>query len=386
MKILVISHEYPPIGGGGATACKNLSAEFVKENHYVEIITADLNGVYSKTCSDNLIIHKVKCKRMHSANSSFLEMLTFLLSAYNKAKKVLRENPKFDVVLINFGIPSGPIGYLIKKKYHIPYVVRVGGGDIPGTQKRFAFVYKFISPLLKMIWLKASYVVTNSNGLMDRGTRFYSKAKHNVIYNGINIEDFPTKKERNDNEDFCIVTTARIVERKGIQHVITSLKPLVEKYGSKIQYTIIGDGPYRSQIEALSEKYNVLDNVSITGMVSRGEVMEKLQHADVFVLTSHWEGMPNVVLEAMAMHLPIVMSNCEGSDELIRNNGIKVDLGEEIDKQLFNAIDELICNTELRKKMSMESYKMAKYEFSWQQCAKSYISLFEHAIENNVDK
>ncbi len=64
-----------------------------------------------------------------------------------------------------FGIPSGPLGLYLKRKYEIPYVIRFGGGDIPGFQDRFSVIYKLIGPAIKAIWRNSDALVVNSSGL-----------------------------------------------------------------------------------------------------------------------------------------------------------------------------------------------------------------------------
>lgn len=381
MRILVISHEYPPIGGGGATACYNLTKQYALMGHEVDIITADINGKESSFSEGNIKVYKVKCKRAYTDHSSFYEMFTFLIGALHKVKEICKVD-SYDIVQVFFGIPSGPIGYYIKRKYKIPYIIRVGGGDIPGTQKRFNFIYKIISPFLKVIWKNAEYVVTNSEGLKNRALNFYQKANHTVIYNGIDLADFPNKKEKKNEDKIKIVTTARLVERKGIQHVLEALSILANKYGDYIQYTIIGDGPYRENLEKMIDEYQLKENVVITGMLPRNDVLKLLCQSDIFVLLSHWEGMPNVVLEAMACRLPIVMSDCEGSLELVKDNGYIIKSGDNLVQEFISKIENLMNDQELCKSLGNNSFQMIEKQFLWEISAKDYLEIFHERRRN----
>ena len=150
MNILCINHEYPPIGGGGATACKNICEQYVKKGHRVTVVTAQFSEDLKKEGAGDLRIFRLKCKRSKKDSSSFIEMLSFLFAAFRFTKNLAKKE-KFDVAHIFFGIPSGPLGLYLKKKYNVPYVVRLGGGDVPGTQKRFKVIYTLLSPLLKKI-------------------------------------------------------------------------------------------------------------------------------------------------------------------------------------------------------------------------------------------
>ena len=172
MKILVISHEYPPIGGGGANACFFLTREFARQGHQVTIVTAQFENLPQlETTDDGVQIFRVVCKRKNKEKSSFQEMLSYLISAWRKTEKLLKTE-KYDKCLVFFGIPSGPLALHLKHKYRIPYIVRFGGGDIPGAQKRFKYVYKVLSPILRSIWKNADGLIANSEGLRARALAF----------------------------------------------------------------------------------------------------------------------------------------------------------------------------------------------------------------------
>ena len=73
------------------------------------------------------------------------------------------------------GIPSGPIGLYLKKRYGLPYVIRFGGGDIPGAQKRFSLLYKILSPAIRSIWRNADALVANSEVLKQKALRYENR-------------------------------------------------------------------------------------------------------------------------------------------------------------------------------------------------------------------
>lgn len=373
MKILIISHEYPPIGGGGANACMYLSQEYSKLGHEVTIITAWFPGLLEEEKINNVKIIRVKSKRAHKEHCSFSEMLSYICKAWPVANKLVKQN-KFDICQIFFGIPSGPIGYMLKKKYKIPYVIRFGGGDIPGFQDRFAVVYKFIGPFLKIIWNNADALIANSEGLRKMAMGFHHKKEIGIICNGVDIEKFHPL-QLNDKEirssEINLLFVSRLIERKGLQHIIPIMNYMQEKTDKQIKLTIVGDGPYRKKLEDLVIENNCEQLVNFVGQKDKKDLLPYYQNADLFILPSKKEGMPNVVLEAMACGLPVVMTPCEGSRELIKDNGYIVEIENISDK-----IIEL-CNDEaLRKKMADNSLKCIYQDFQWEMVAHKYINIF----------
>lgn len=383
MKILIISHEYPPIGGGGANACMNLSRQYAYEGHDVEIVTVWYEGLEENeiipTEKGSVHITRVKAKRANKEHCSFSEMLSFIMKAKGevnaRVKKAISDNDPFDICQIFFGIPSGTLGYYLKLKYKLPYVIRFGGGDIPGFQERFTKVYKLIGPAIRLIWKRAYALVANSQGLKELAEEFCDKYPILVFPNGVDTDYWHPKEREHKDNSINLLFISRLIERKGLQFVIPGLRKLQDESGKKVHLTIVGDGPYREKLEQLVEENQVSEMVSFLGQKDKDELAPIYQDGDVFIFPSKKEGMPNAVLEAMACGLPIVMSPCQGSEELIDGNGIITDS----DLSRFNEYILKILNMEddELKAMSNCSLKRAKEMFSWESVAGNYLQLFE---------
>lgn len=374
MKILAISHEFPPIGGGGANACYFLTKGFVEKGHEVTLVTANYQGMTESEVVNGVRVIRVNSKRAHKEHCSFKEMLSYLLKAYPVANK-LQKRENFDVCLVFFGIPSGPIGYMLKKKYKLPYVIRFGGGDVPGFQERFTKVYKIIAPAIKLIWKNADALIANSQGLKDMALDFYNKKPFDVIPNGVDTEVFyPSVKEESD--EFKILFVSRLIERKGLQFIIPQLKKIQDSTKKSVKLIVVGDGPYRETLERIAEENHVSDMVEFVGQKGKEEIVPFYQNADLFILPSSKEGMPNVVLEAMACGLPIIMTPCEGSTELICENGYKAER-----KEFADYIIKLIGDNEMRKEMSINSNKRVKNFFSWKHIVNEYLETLDGLLK-----
>lgn len=383
MRILVISHEYPPIGGGGANACLFLSKEFAQSGNQVTIVTAWFKGEKaSETTRENVQIYRVKCKRKKKETSSFFEMFTYLLAAWKKADK-LASTEHYDICLVFFGIPSGPIALYLRKKYKLPYILRLGGGDIPGAQKRFKYMYKILNPFIHNIWKNSARLVANSEGLKKRALNYENKYPIDIIENGVDTIFFsPNQKET--REFIYILFVSRLIEGKGLQYIIPTLKDVnrdvIDKCGKSIQLVIVGDGPYRDQLETLVSQTDTSEIVKFEGRKPKEEIKYYYQNADLFILPSLSEGMPNVVLEAMACGLPILMTPCEGSDELIKDNGIISTL-EEFPSNLV----ALCTDVKLRAEMGKNSLYRVESNFQWGSIAKRYMGLMLNQSNESID-
>lgn len=374
MKILAVSHEFPPIGGGGANACYYLTKGFVDRGHQVTVVTANYRHMPERENIQGVQLIRVSSQRKHREHCSFKEMLSYLWKALPVALR-MQKKESYDVCLVFFGIPSGPIGYILKKFYKLPYIIRFGGGDIPGTQARFTKIYKLLGPAIKTIWKNADALIANSQGLKDRALNFYANKDFDIICNGVNTDIF-YPNEREKAEEFCILFVSRLIERKGLQFFIPQLQKIQKNINRNIRLIIVGNGPYREELEKLVKEYGAEKLVRFEGQKNRDELLLYYQSADVFILPSKWEGMPNVVLEAMACGLPIVMTPCEGSKELIRNNGYVVPVEEFSDRLIF-----LANHSEVRLEMGRESKQIVDSCFMWEKKVQEYISILENSVK-----
>jgi glycosyltransferase involved in cell wall biosynthesis len=373
MKILVVSHEFPPIGGGGANACYFLTKGFAEKGHQVTLITANYQNLPENEQMNGVQIIRVNSKRKHKEHCSFKEMLSYLSKALPAAEQLERKE-KFDLCLVFFGIPSGPIGYVLKRKYNLPYVIRFGGGDVPGFQKRFTKVYKILAPAIKAIWRNADALVANSQGLKDMALDFYDKKDFEIICNGVDTKAFyPAGHEASD--EFRILFVSRLIERKGLQYIIPDLGKIQADAGRKIKLVVVGDGPYRAHLESLAETNRVSDLVQFVGQKNKEEIVPYYQNADLFILPSAKEGMPNVVLEAMACGLPVIMTPCEGSKELIDQNGKIV----ETDK-FCGEIVALIKEAALGERYGVQSRRIIEEKFTWDITVEEYLKLMQKTV------
>ncbi len=369
MKILVVSHEFPPIGGGGANACYFLTREYVKAGHEVVVVTANYQNMPELDVISGVSIIRVNSGRAFKDHCGFGEMAGYLAKTMKIIGK-LESDKKFDVCQVFFGIPSGPIGYWLKKKYHVPYIIRFGGGDIPGFQKRFKWVYKFISPAIKVLWRNADALVANSNELKKFAESFYCKKPIRVIHNGVDVETFKMDREKKTGSEIKILFVSRLIERKGLQHIIPMLKKVQSQVKRPLKLIVVGDGPYRERLENMAAQCDVKDIVQFEGSKEKGELVGYYRNADVFILPSRMEGMPNVVLEAMACGLPIIMTPCGGSEELVKKNGYVSPI-EQFDKMLIK-----LCNDEnLRRAMGEAGREAAETEYGWDKKAKAYLDI-----------
>jgi len=262
----------------------------------------------------------------------------------------------------------------LKSKYKLPYIISLRGSDVPFYNKRFEKLDKLIfKRLSKKIWKKSKATITNSGGLRELALKSSPKQKIDIIYNGVDIGKFKPLKTKKKNKKIVLISTGRLIKRKGYQYLIPAIRNL------DIKLQLIGDGNLTTELKQLV-KQNKID-VEFLGKKNHKEIIKYLQKADVFVLPSLNEGMSNSILEAMACGLPIITTDTGGSKELIKGNGFIVKKNNI--SELKDAMQKFIDNSKLIKQMGNKSRKLVE-EMSWNNVADKYLGVYRGWIGVNL--
>lgn len=134
----------------------------------------------------------------------------------------------------------------------------------------------------------------------------------------IDISFFTPNPKNKKEETIHILTIGRFTFQKGYLIGLLAIKKLIDK-GVKLKWNIIGDGDLYEALIFHIHTLQLQNHVFLLGKKNKQEVNEWINNSDIFLLTSVYEGIPNVVLEAMAMELPVVTTNCGGVDEVIEH-------------------------------------------------------------------
>lgn len=182
--------------------------------------------------------------------------------------------------------------------------------------------------------------------------------ENDIIVNhcGVDIEKFePTERTRTGAQEPIILSIARLVEKKGIRYLIEACKILDEK---NIPFTcsIVGDGELKDELEELIQKLELCEKVKLLGSLKQTELIDLFQSSDIFALPcvvakdGDRDGLPIVLMEAMAMSLPVISTATTGIPELVHHeeNGLLVAPRDAV--ALAHALERLVTDEALRKK------------------------------------
>ncbi len=374
MKILLINYEYPPLGGGAGQATAALAREFAAAGHEPLILTSRFRDQPAEEVVDGVRIARVPVIRRRADRCTPPEMLTFLASAsWTALRQIAAWKP--DATIAFFGIPSGPVALLLKLTTGTPYVVSLRGGDVPGFQPYdLALFHKLLGPIIRLLWRHAAATIANSAGLQALGQKFAPELPIGVIPNGVNASTFhPATEERATPGPVRLLFVGRVVFQKGLDVLFRALAALPTELDWELE--IIGDGDARPALTLEAAQLGIAPRITFSGWQDRALIAERYRAADLFVFPSRDEGMPNVVLEAMASGLPIVATAIAGSEELVRDGENGHLVPPESAPALTDALARLIAQPETRRAMGRTSRERIEREYTWSRVAACYLDL-----------
>lgn len=318
MKILIICHEFPPLGGGAANGAYYLAKDFTAKNHEVTVLTSKSRRLNSNDQNFNIVYLPVL--RRYIDRTSPLELLSFailgiLYGLFNVRKK------KFDACIAIHGIPSGWVALFLYWLFKIPYVVSLRGGDVPGfLPQSYNKLHKKVNLLTDLYWANACSIITNSHGLKEIAdiTANRIKKEIKVIPNGVNCQVFEPDLSLRDNHSIKIIYTGRITLQKGLECFIEALRKSRKEIIRRFSVEIIGDGPLKEYLRGISVDLQAEGILTFTDWLDKQNLLIKYKKAHIFILPSLYEGMSNSLLEAMACGCMVIATNISGNNEVIR--------------------------------------------------------------------
>ena len=376
-KILMFNHEFPPIGGGGGWVSHFLGKHFAAAGHDVHLITSQFRDCPKDEKVEGFHVHRVRALRKNRDVCAVHEMLTYAVSSSLYGLRFIKQFQP-DIVQVFFGIPAGGGAYLLKKRRNVPYVVFLGGRDVPSRNPDppyYRWLYLLLKPAIRAIWRNASAVVACSEGLRELARETDSEIKMDVIPDAVDLETFTPVQRDAYPKKVRVLTIGRLIPRKGFQFLIRALPQVLEKVSHNFEIEIVGDGPYHGELLKLAENLGVTSHIRFVGSVPYPKLPEKYRDADLLILPSLAEGMPLVVLEAMGTGLPIVASRVQGIHELVGDgvNGALFDPGD-VDG-LAHALAKVINAGEARIEMGKASVERVK-PYDWKNIADAYLALY----------
>jgi glycosyltransferase involved in cell wall biosynthesis len=306
-----------------------------------------------------------------------------LVSLWRLWRLLRRERP--DVVHAH-GSKGGLLGRLaarlagVRRVYHTPHVY-------PFQWARNGLARLLYLSAERLLWRLSTRVVAVGRGQAEvaLGMRVASPRRLVTIPNGVDADRFErlASAERRrrvraelgiSEEDLVVGMVARLAPQKGCGHFLRAAGRVCRQH-PQTRFVVIGSGPLLPRLHALVAELGIRQNLLFLGY--RQDAAELYAALDVFVLSSLWEGLPYVLLEAQASGLPVVASNIPGCRELVEDGvtGYLVELRNE--EEIADRICKLLESPEKRSKMGQSARARVREDFRLDRFLELHAGLYE---------
>lgn len=351
-------------GGGAERTIINIVNNLDKDNYDVLLVLGTKkNNDYNMLLNNNIEIKVLNCSKLRYC-------------IFKLAKSIRKEKPDILFSTINANNIVALLAKILSFKSVFAVVREANNRTQAGK------VTKLNKQITKILYNKvADKIVALSNGVKkDLVTNFLiKKHKVHVIYNPVEVDKIKEqsretiKENIKSNEEKLIIAVGRLVEQKDFQSLIRAFSIVSTNIDSKL--LILGKGPQEKKLIELSTKLGVRDKVWFLGF--KTNPYKYMAKADLFILTSKWEGFGHVIVEAMATGTPVISTNCKsGPEEILQGDryGILVPVGDY--QTLAQKIFAMLENDDLRQYYVLNGYKRSK-DFNAKQIVKKYELIFD---------
>jgi glycosyltransferase involved in cell wall biosynthesis len=287
-----------------------------------------------------------------------------------------RTGKKIDHLHAHFAHDPTLIAYLVNCITGLPFSFTAHARDL----------YQVPEEVLTDRIHQASAVITCCGANIDYLHQIASseKSKFSLIYHGVNLKDFRSALTMDISarpEIPIILSVGRLVEKKGFQDLFQALL-MVKERGQRFLCTIYGDGPLSQQLKVWIDQHGMTDDILLMGDRSQHELIPIFQSATFFALTpvqtedGDRDGIPNVLVEAMAVGLSVITTAVAGIPELVDHdqNGF---LYQQHDVEgISSGITELLRDAEKRRQLGDAALKKVTEQFDIALAANRLKALF----------
>lgn len=315
--VLLVTYEYPPLGGGGGVIFQAFAEELAKQVD-VTVLTSGRAGLAETEQRGRLEIVRVPVwMRRADATASLASMLSFFPLSLRRGAALLRSR-SFDIVHSSFAVPSGPSGLRLARRAGIPHVLSVQGGDIYDPSKRLS-PHRTLGLRQTVRWVirGSDRVVASSKDLARRTREIYLDRPIDFIPLAFRAIEYTPASRASlglGESDRVLVTVGRLVARKGLDQLLRVIASLEDP---ALRLIVVGDGPERPALERACSALGLSKRVRFTGAVSEEQKWQILSAAELYVSTSLHEGFGIVYLEALSCGLPVICYDEGGQVDFI---------------------------------------------------------------------
>lgn len=386
MSVVMVSSGFYPKVGGTERQAELLARALQRLGVAVEVVTLQ----FRRDCALDETLSGLHLTRIPFPR---VRLLATAVVVARLAAYLIRRRRCYDLIHVHMvgylAVIATVTARLLKRPIVLKFAVRppaaAGGfGDFPAAVRKVPFLERLL------VWgvRRADRFVAISGMIRDMARRGGVPDDRIVsIPNAVDPELFrPADSAARERlrralglrPGRAVLFAGRIVRRKGVADLLQAWPEVIAKHPDATLY-LIGAGKDLDAMRAQADRLGIAGAVEFRGVVEN--VADYLRAADLFVLPSHFEGMPNALLEAMACGLPAVATRVSGVVDLLDHgrNGLIVEPGQP--KQIADAVNQLLEDRDLGGRIGAEARRSVERGYSIDSIARRYLDLYRELLE-----
>lgn len=379
MSIIFIADDFPPEVGGIQTYACELARATAELGEEVAVVASAQPGSAAIDAELPFTVVRVP------TSGSYPVAAMNLAAGVTQVARTLSAAPR--CMVATKWSPEGPAAILAFRALRCPIVLIGHGGEFAAANGQ---AMKWL--VQRVVLRRAARCLANSAYTAELFRRARVRPERiGVIGGGVRPEEFVTgpaaaeelRAELGVGERPLLLTVARLIERKGHETVLRAL-PAVREAVPDVAWAIVGDGPMRERLQALTDELDLRAAVRFTGRLAAERLAACYAAADLFVMPSHAvpgelaEGLGLAYLEAAAAGVPSVGSDFGGIPDAIADGETGLLVPPRDSAALAEALVRLLTDSALRDRMGAAARERVEREFTWRRVAERFLAELEH--------
>jgi len=384
LKIIMLSWEFPPKTVGGlARHVYDLSRALARLGEVVHVITCPAAGIDSYQLVEGVHVHRVDSSGLTATD--FMEWVEQLNINMAGLAADLMSRERFDMIHAHDWL-MGDVGISLRDRFRLPLVATIHATEHGRNRGIHNDLQRRIHGLEGWLAAVASAVICCSEYMADEITWLFQidRKKTHIIPNGVDPANLGTPRQLVPGErgsrtgEKTIFFIGRLVPEKGVQVLLEAFSQLLSGLPD-IKLLVGGTGPYESYLKARAGELGLEGRVDFLGFLNEDERNRFLKQVDVAVFPSLYEPFGIVALEAMAAHVPVIVSDTGGLSEVVAHgiDGYKVPPGQP--GALAYYIKEVLANPGLARELTRKAWKKVLTVYDWQHIAMETLMVYREA-------
>jgi glycosyltransferase involved in cell wall biosynthesis len=299
---------------------------------------------------------------------------------------LIRIYSKIDVVFLFLNTPIFPVlvASLLNKRV---IIITTGSGSSIAERRlaiyKYDIIAKFVSNISKVLekinYTLSDCIVVYSKSIISQ--LGLEKHRNKILIaprHFLDFDKFRIKKKFNERANL-VGYIGRLSEEKGVMNFVSTI-PLILKEWREIKFLIGGDGLLLNKIKEELKKSGSYDKVTITGAIPHGEIPDYLNKLKLLVLPSYTEGLPNIMLEAMACGTPVLATPVGGVPDVIEDEETGFILEDNTPETISDRITKALNNTKLID-IAKNAEEIIKEEYTYEKAVERYRGIIHEIIE-----